>query len=230
MKSLLNVVLFSLMFSWAGCARATPQQSDVLIVDGEEQALFTNPLDVWLRENQDVFSNEFPDSGAGERTCVISSGNWRGYVATFAIERGRFLLKKVEFTGCNYRKDEILSRLFEGKKDAPADWFSGILVVPTGELVQYVHLGYGSLYSEYRLFRIEGGKVVDETKMDAQRYEEYRQRQFEVFKQTARYFQEVADLSKDGSDEPGYLEGFLYRVDSEYTKEIMLPFDVPTKR
>ncbi|TXI47304.1 MAG: hypothetical protein E6Q50_13530 [Lysobacter sp.] len=170
------------------------------------------------------------DSGADDRICIVSSGNWRGYIATFAIDNRRFLLKKVEFTGCNYRKDEILSRLLKGKKEAPADWFSGILVVPTGELVQYVHLGYGSLYSEYRLFRIEGGKVVDETKMDAQRYEEYRLRQFEVFKQTARYFQELADLSKDGSHEPGYLEGFLYYVDSEYTKEIMLPFDVPTKR
>jgi hypothetical protein len=235
-KTLLNLALFSLMFSWAGCANATAQQADILIVDGEEQALFTNPLDVWLRQNPDVESNNLPDYGdddglnrpadigADDIICIFSSGNWRGYTATFAIENRRFLLKKVEFTGCSYQEDEILPRLFKGKKKALADWFSGILVVPTGDIVDYVHLGYGSLYSEYRLFRIEGGRVVDETKMNAEQYGEYRQRQFAIYKQTAPYFQSFADLSKDDAEDMIDLESFLYNVKTDYTSDIMLPF------
>ncbi|MBP6750984.1 MAG: hypothetical protein KA144_15220, partial [Xanthomonadaceae bacterium] len=155
----------------------------------------------------------------------ISSGNWRGYVATFALENAQLMLKKIETLGCGDREGgDIVPTLFDGKKEVFVDWFSGILVVPIGERVHYVHLGYGSLYSECLLFRIEAGRIIDETRMNAEQYDAYRQRQFEAHKQTSRYVQDMAEFMKDGQEDQDYADSFLYSVDTEYTTEIMLPF------
>ena len=64
---------------------------------------------------------------------------WRGYVGAWAIENGRFYL--VDLHG-----------LFMLVGDDPlfADWFSGVLRVPQGELIQYVHMGVGSVFERER--------------------------------------------------------------------------------
>lgn len=42
-----------------------------------------------------------------------------------------------------------------------ADWFSGILRVPKGKLLSYVHMGYMSTYESELVFEIDNSKVVD---------------------------------------------------------------------
>lgn len=43
-----------------------------------------------------------------------------------------------------------------------ADWYSGLLRVPDGELLDYVHMGYESLYASERFIAIQAGVVVDD--------------------------------------------------------------------
>lgn len=43
-----------------------------------------------------------------------------------------------------------------------ADWYSGELRVPLGDMVQYVHAGYVSQYERDRLIMIQSGSVVRE--------------------------------------------------------------------
>lgn len=209
--------------AFAGSAAATAQAPDIIVIDGEQHPLYSNPLEIWLKDNPEADGTGM-DGSSDDRIC-ISSGNWRGYIATFAIEGKRFLLRRVETSACGERPSrDSISTLFDGEENVDVDWYSGILVIPTGERVSYVHLGYGSLYSEYRLFRVEAGRVVAETRMDAEQYSGYRERQFEAYKRTAAYVQAFADLSKGDSEGPDRMESFLYSVDTDYTSEMMLPF------
>jgi hypothetical protein len=41
-----------------------------------------------------------------------------------------------------------------------ADWYSGELRIPEGEMIQYVHGGYGTTYERDRLILIERGRFV----------------------------------------------------------------------
>lgn len=41
-----------------------------------------------------------------------------------------------------------------------ADWFSGVLRVPQGELLRYVHMGFGSVYERELHISIDKGLVV----------------------------------------------------------------------
>ena len=65
--------------------RATAQTPDRLRLDSETVSLNTNPLDAYLRAHPKALP-----PGA-----VISSANWRGYVATFAVEDGQLVLERV---------------------------------------------------------------------------------------------------------------------------------------
>ncbi|MDA7668775.1 hypothetical protein N8596_00735, partial [bacterium] len=41
-----------------------------------------------------------------------------------------------------------------------ADWYSGELRIPEGDMIQYVHGGYGTTYERDRLILIERGRFV----------------------------------------------------------------------
>jgi len=47
------------------------------------------------------------------------------------------------------------------KKNEPifASWFSGILRIPRGELLCYIHMGFGSVYERELLIKIVKGEV-----------------------------------------------------------------------
>lgn len=85
---------------------------------------------------------------------IYSTACWRQYIGTWAIERGRFYLVSV-------------NGIFR-VEDGPifADWFTGILRVPRGERLHYVHMGFGSIYEEEVHIRIVGGFVTNRKVID----------------------------------------------------------------
>ena len=56
------------------------------------------------------------------------------------------------------KSDETLVRDQKGR--VRADWFSGELRIPLGEMRRYVHGGYGSEYERDRLIMVDHGRVV----------------------------------------------------------------------
>jgi hypothetical protein len=58
----------------------------------------------------------------------------------------------------NDPEDPVHVRDAQGR--ARADWYSGELRIPQGEMTRYVHGGYGSEYERDRLVMVEQGRVV----------------------------------------------------------------------
>ena len=79
---------------------------------------------------------------------VISSACWRHYIGTWEIKDDRFYLKK-------------LSGMYKinGREALFADWFSGTLRVPQGDILEYVHMGYGSVFEQETHIKIKDGLV-----------------------------------------------------------------------
>ncbi len=151
----MKALLFALAALVSGAASATAQIPDTLVVDGEPQPLFAEPLGPYLR--------------APERHARIKpylrlgcSGNWRGYVARWEIREDWLLLTEVREGGCDMDAPTIpLERLFPGQlPPIHAAWFSGTLRVPQGRQLEYVHMGYGSRYERELLIEIDRGRVV----------------------------------------------------------------------
>lgn len=86
---------------------------------------------------------------------LCSTACWRGYQGIWWINDDRFYLARIE------GKYEML-----GKEPILADWFTGVLRIPRGKLLQYVHMGYGSVFEEELHIEVENGLVVRTTVLD----------------------------------------------------------------
>jgi hypothetical protein len=47
-----------------------------------------------------------------------------------------------------------------GNEPLLADWFSGVIRIPRGKMLHYVHMGFGSVYEQELHIKIEQGRVV----------------------------------------------------------------------
>ena len=155
---------------------------------GATHLLCENPLASFLR-----------DRGLRKtRGGMMSSANWRGYVATWLLYRDRLWLAEVSSRGVivDRRKIEVdptskieiepegdqpdgpgfapgpldgrpfsVDGLFPDEHRPPetpvfAEWYSGELRIPEGEMLRYVHGGYGTVHERDRLILIERGRLV----------------------------------------------------------------------
>lgn len=57
--------------------------------------------------------------------------------------------------------DLSLKSIFNSENRIFADWYTGEITCPYGEIIQYIHMGYGSIYSNKLIFNIIEGVVID---------------------------------------------------------------------
>jgi len=199
---------------------ATAQRPDKLIYEGKEYSLHTNPLEEYFFNNKDK----------RPKFESLRTSLWRGYVATFEIKDGWLYVKTVDqdmgisnWTGRDKWKD-ITDSIFKNPKDKRLDCFSGLLVLPYGEVIHHVHMGYASTFENYILLEIDKGKLVKEKKLSGEAYATFKKKQFELFKKTDEYKKHLKELTKDGS-KPEEKERFLEVFVIEYSKKILTESD-----
>ncbi len=151
----------------------TAQLPDVVLVDGVEHLLLTNPFDAWMRANPGVLQFVSPHTAC-----------WRGYVARFELRGNELWLLRVDgwtigaVAGRAGHDDPagpgpgpvgpaagpvvevIVDHLAGDPLPARADWFDGSLRVASGPVVHYVHLGYHSRYEHEEEWTVRRGVVV----------------------------------------------------------------------
>ncbi len=91
----------------------------------------------------------------------ISTACWRCYVGEWEITLNRLYLIGIS---ADYKDgtEVTLGSLFPGYDSRVfAHWYSGVLSIPQGDLVEYVHMGYASVYERDLLLSVEQGVIVD---------------------------------------------------------------------
>jgi hypothetical protein len=172
-------------------AHATAQIPDTIRIDGKDYALNTNPLS----QNPKMAAWKPPADAS------MSTANWRGYLAAWEIRDDQLLLTDVtidiynEATEKHGQRDVAAD--FVPAVPATADWYTGALIIPDGEMVDYVHMGYGSTYAHYRIYRIRQGRVLESLSLNQAEFEAYRDRKFAEFQQTGEYRATLAEAMAD---------------------------------
>lgn len=218
----LKLAVIALLFLFCvNKAFATAQYPDKIIFNGKEYSLHSNPM-------EDYFS-KFPDKKP--KGGIVSSALWRGYVATFEIADNSLLLKDIEImvdkddSKKNYDRDwkSVLSDVVPEKKKLKIEWFTGILVLPHGKLVNYVHMGYGSSYENYILLEIDKGDFKKSKEFNLEQYEKFKEKQFEAFKKTDEYKKLFDDLKKrDPGSTDEFINSFLKSFVIGYSSKILV--------
>ncbi|UUV20766.1 hypothetical protein [Paenimyroides aestuarii] len=208
------VILLS-VFSFAKVF-ATAQYPDRIVFNNKEYSLLTNPLEKYFEKNED----KRPKGG------VMSTALWRGYVATFEIIENQLYVKDIKIQIWNEKSDDtewksVINEVFPKTEDRKIDWFNGLLTLPYGELINYVHMGYGSTYENYIIIEIEKGKYIKSKDLNFKEYENLKEKQFEAYKKSNEYLERKKELKKDGWKQKD-IDGFLRSFVTEYTEKLLI--------
>jgi hypothetical protein len=129
----------------------TAQASESLFYKGEELAMCSTPLDIFLA-----------NSGRDLRFQGRSTACWRGYIADWEVRGDRLYIIGISATLEN-GKNAILEDLFPGYPDgAFAHWFSGEVRCPVGRQIEYVHMGFASKFERDLFLKFKKGVLVSE--------------------------------------------------------------------
>lgn len=139
----------------------TAQVNDKLIYNGQEFNLAVEPLYQYLKKKKIKFI-------APDTAC------WRGYHGSWTIENDKLYLteltayvRKHKDKSPYFDRIEVgLEYLFPNQEKVFADWFSGELRIPYGEMIRYVHQGYASIYEKELFIKIKSGRIVSSKEID----------------------------------------------------------------
>ncbi|MES2694469.1 MAG: hypothetical protein V4773_13420 [Verrucomicrobiota bacterium] len=211
----LPALLLLFLVSAAGLF-ATAQQSDNLFLDGKEQRIHSNPLGKYFAQHPERLP----------RSSVTSSALWRGYVATFEIHEGQLRVRDVKILKWDGKQDtelvSVLEQAFPKDTSRELSWFTGFLILPQGELVNYVHMGYASTFERYRLLFIKDGRVTANRVFTHEEYKEYKVRQFEAYTHSERY-KKLHESASKTSRGPS-VDSFLYIFDTDFPTEMLVDY------
>jgi hypothetical protein len=129
----------------------TAQVHENIVIDGEAATMSTCPP---LPDRHPRITQAGPPGSfrprEGVPSVVFSTACWRGYIGSWELKGGRLYL-----VGLQGRCEMV------GGEPIPADWVSGWIRVPRGELLEYVHMGFESVYEEELQVRFEDGVEVE---------------------------------------------------------------------
>lgn len=199
-------------------AFGTAQAPDKIKYNDKDYSLFSNPLETYFKKYPDLRPK------GGWRSTAL----WRGYIASFEISSNILYLRDIEINVRDTASKErhgtkwisVLNDVFPDQKDIVVDWLTGLIVLPYGELLEYVHMGYASTYEHYLLLEIDKGILIKEIHYTGEEYEEFKEKQFQAFKQTDEYREIKAELLKDGNTEE-FIDDFLKIFVIEYSSKIL---------
>lgn len=180
-------------------------ESDRISINKRTYSLLTAPLDQYFMENPALSPNSPAPSTLKERL----------YRAHWNIENRQLMLTQIE----GMRDGSPLP--LGHRLPLAAGWFSGLLVIPTGQELYFDLNGEAVSFSRYQLYIVENGRIIEGKSMTYAEYEVYKKLQFQQFKQTKEYQDMKQSLAEYGLE--GNLDEFIFSENIGFL-DISIPF------
>jgi hypothetical protein len=130
----------------------TAQIKELLLYKGDKVGMATEPLCPYLKNRKDI------------NFLFRSTACLRGYLGIWELRDKELFIIKLQACVEDYKKVD-LNYLFPDKSEIFADWFSGEIRIPQGEMLQYVHTGYESIFEKDLILKFKKGVLIDERVM-----------------------------------------------------------------
>jgi len=131
-------------------ARATPQISDEIILDGNKLQLVRSPFLALMKE-RDIYKDLHPFLKGGCTASIL------GFKAKWEIVENKLFLLSLVANPCSVPKEVPLSTFFQ-QENGPvfAYWYSGPLQIPSGPMIDMELQRFES----YIVLMVQRGKVI----------------------------------------------------------------------
>lgn len=157
----------------------TAQIGESILYNGDEYLMASEPFNQYLQTRNDV---EFVSN---------SSACWRGYYGDWIILDDKLYLKGLKAFIKGY--GEVgLNYFFRQKQSVFANWFSGEIRIPQGEMLDYIHLGYATLYEKDLFLVFKNGILI--SKYEVNNSDKYQERI--IKKEKEKREREIKDVKK----------------------------------
>jgi hypothetical protein len=166
MKQRILIIIF-LTFSQIPKIFATAQYGDLLIIKKDTFEIFSNPLEGYFDKKGNRTIN-------GEEIQGSCTALWRGYVATWQLKNDSLFLVRIQTDYCGDHPVDLDVKKEFGTNKVFANWVNHTIIQTKGELIQYVHMGYMSIYEQEVYYNFEQGKIKN---MKIKKYVEYNDKQ-----------------------------------------------------
>ena len=146
---------------------ATPQIGDILIWKGDTLELHSNPLR--LLKNYDSLSMRISNElyrqakaiykEEADKINATSTDCWRGYRAEWIVQNDSIFLNNI-YHCYNDKVKANLNYIFPNivkEQKVFASWINGELYMPQGKCIEYVHMGYESIFEQEIVLSVEKG-------------------------------------------------------------------------
>jgi len=136
----------------------TAQSMETIYIDGRKHYMASEPFGDYLETLDKPPMFNAPHTGL-----------WRGYLGRWKIRDDNLFLIGLEgyLTTPESEFAEInLNYFFPDQKEVFAHWFSGELRIPMGMEIQYIHMGYESVFEKDLIMQIENGVVISKTEIE----------------------------------------------------------------
>ena len=195
---------------------ATGQIPDYLITENDTLSLHCNPLESYFEENP--LPKDLPMS--------FSTALWRGYIAYFKIVNNKLVVENIyrreyytDENGDQKRKlTSIYDKVFKDVKNFECNFYSGVLICPSGDLIEYVHMGYSSTYSSYKLYEINQGSYIKDISLTAQEFTDLKIKHFERYKESEEYQKKLKETIQSFKEMEKEMESEFKEIKRENKK------------
>lgn len=123
----------------------TAQVSEELIYNNVKYRMASEPLNQYFEKKRIKPNFQFQHTAC-----------WRGYEGSWEIKEDKLYLIELSAYVKNYEEVGI-AYLFPGQKEVFAEWFSGVVRLTCGNMIQYFHQGYNSIFEEDLFLKFEKG-------------------------------------------------------------------------
>lgn len=202
-------VLMLLISVFVSCGlQATQQEPEKFYWKGKQSSIYNKEF---LRDYLENNKIEIPDQYAN------STALWRGYIGTYSIVDNFLTLKDIEvYKFNNTVKDYYLVSIYDklpGRmKNLRIDWYSGLLILPYGEMIESDDYYLGYAYPHYFVFEISKGKVIKYFDFTLKEFQHFENVQFNAYKKTEQYKKQRAAFLEQQR------QFALYQLTEEYKK------------
>lgn len=131
----------------------TAQAYESLLFNGNEMSMATEPLKHYLQNRNDI------------NFISPTTACWRGYYGQWEVKGSELYLIGLNAYIEGYR-EVGLNYLFPNQTEVLANWFNGEIRIPQGEMLEYRHLGYLSMYESDLFLVFENGILVNQYEVD----------------------------------------------------------------
>ncbi len=210
------LIVVSLIIFSLNKISATAQAPDYLIIEKDTLKLHCNPLETYFEKNP------LPDN----TFTTISTGLWRGYIAYFKIKNNKLIVDNIY--KIRYYKDDqgnhkeelisIYNIAFKEIKEFECNFYNGVLICPRGEILEYIHMGYSSVYENYSLFEIKEGNYIKELHLSNQEFIDLKLKHFQKYKESEEYKKKVEETINSLRESDKELEKELKDLKKENNK------------